>query len=217
MSENKLDHQTATTSEEILRRSYSMKSSEDALAVYRDWAATYDDHLEGDLRYLSPEGVAALAAEWISDRDAPVLDIGCGTGLTGQATSAHGFRTIDGIDISPEMIAVALSKGIYRQIYQGDLTKPISLPDASYAGAVSSGTFTHGHVGAVAFDEIFRVLRKGAIFACTIHRHIFEELGFKDKIKAMEADGRLRVRHLHEAPLFETAEPDGLYYVFERL
>lgn len=204
-------------SEALLQRSYSLRDKEDAVALYRDWAETYDDQLKRDLRYISPESTADVAREWLSDRETPLLDIGCGTGLTAAACRQRGFTTIDGIDISPEMIAVAAKKHLYRKLFQGDLTQTLDLPTASYSAAISSGTFTHAHVGASAFDEIFRILRPGGRLVCTIHSHVFEPAGFLEKIGEMTAAGVLGVLHRHEAPLFEMAPPDGLYYVFERL
>ncbi|WP_137391185.1 class I SAM-dependent DNA methyltransferase [Rhodoligotrophos defluvii] len=207
---------TASRSDEFLARSYSMAGPEDAVTLYRDWAASYDQQLETELHYLSPAGVAALAAAWLPDRTVPMLDIGCGTGLTAAAARAHGFTTIDGVDISPEMLALARMKGIYRALFEADLTRPLDLPSSAYGAAISSGTFTHAHVGAVAFDEIFRVLRPGGLLVCTIHAHVFEPSGFRDKIAALSEAGVMAIRHRHEAPLFADAPAEGLYFVFER-
>jgi len=43
-----------------------------------------------------------------------VLDLGCGTGLVGQALWDRGFRKIWGVDISPEMIELASFKDVYQ-------------------------------------------------------------------------------------------------------
>ncbi|WP_342643792.1 class I SAM-dependent DNA methyltransferase [Rhodoligotrophos ferricapiens] len=208
---------SSSRSEEFLKRSYSMHGPDEAVSLYKDWAPSYDQQLQSELGYLSPKRVADLAAEWVVDRAAPVLDVGCGTGLTGAAMKFHGYTTIDGVDISPEMIALAQAKGIYREIFEADLLKPLPLASDAYGAAVSSGTFTHAHVGAVALDEVFRVLRPGGLLVCTIHTDVFEPAGFRAKIASLTVAGRIAVRHRHEAALFEGEAPDGLYYVIEVL
>ena len=45
------------------------------------------------------------------------------------------------------MLDVAQTKGIYRALFAGDLTARLPVDDGTYAGIVSSGTFTNGHVG----------------------------------------------------------------------
>ena len=42
-----------------------------------------------------------------------VIDFGCGTGLCGDELQKAGFKDIYGVDGSPDMLKVALSKEIY--------------------------------------------------------------------------------------------------------
>ena len=51
---------------------------------------------------------------------------------------------------------------------------------------VSAGTFTHGHVGPDALDELLRVARKGAVFVLSINAAHFEARGFAAKFAALE-------------------------------
>ena len=97
-----------------------------------------------------------------------MLDLGCGTGAAGVRLRSHGFRVIDGVDISPEMLAIAATKGAYRRSIEADLERPLALPDADVHAAVSAGTFTAGHVGPAAVPGIVRVLRPGAIVAWVV-------------------------------------------------
>ncbi len=58
--------------------------------------------------------MAAALAALVGDLDAPLLDLGCGTGLSGEAFMSAGFSVIDGTDFSETMIAVARNKpGLY--------------------------------------------------------------------------------------------------------
>jgi predicted TPR repeat methyltransferase len=65
--------------------------------------------------------LAQAMPESAARAQAAVLDVGCGTGLAGEALAALGFAVVDGLDISPEMMAVAMARGAYRQCLQADL------------------------------------------------------------------------------------------------
>ena len=202
---------------ELLERAYALDSDEKSRALYRDWAQTYDETMLQGLHYQSPQTVARLLAAHLPDRQAAVLDIGCGTGLLGQGLAEHGFGTIDGLDVSPEMMQVAQRRGVYRRFIEADLNLPLAIPDASYGGASCCGTFTHGHVGAGCLDELFRVLRSGAPFAFTVKLEVFDSLGFKDKLAALGQQGTIRMLSFaHDRHYATSDQPDGVFCVYAR-
>ena len=208
---------TQTESERFLARAYSLKTAGQARSLYRDWAPSYDQHLEQELRYIGPASIAALLADSIEDREARVLDIGCGTGLVAQNLVRHGFRTIDGLDFSPEMLAVAQAKSIYRGLIQADLNAALDLPSGFYDAAISCGTFTHGHVSAGALEEILRLIKPGGALACTVHREIWQSSGFEQKLDFLEKERVIAVEKMSDQPYFEGAEPEGRYCLVRRL
>ena len=105
------------------------------------------------------------------------------------------MTVVDGLDISPEMLAKARSKTapdgspVYRQLIEADLTGPIDIASDTYAGLVSAGTFTHGHVGPDGIAELLRVARPGARCVIGVNSSIFETDGFKDRFDRYAADG----------------------------
>ena len=101
----------------FLDRAYELDTAEKTHAFYRDWAASYDEEVRAS-GYASPARTAAAMAEAAGDLTAPFLDLGCGTGLAGEAFRQAGFTTIDGTDFSEEMLAAAETKGIYRRAVQ---------------------------------------------------------------------------------------------------
>lgn len=157
---------------------YALRTPEDSVRYYRDWAGRYDQDFARDMVYLSPEAVAEQYAGL--GGDGPVLDVGAGTGLVAGALARRGIGPLDGIDISEEMLGVAASKGLYRKTFVADLTRPLALPDDAYAGCASAGTFTHGHVGPQAFEELLRVTKPGGLFVVTVHGAVYESGGFAD-------------------------------------
>ncbi len=169
-----------------LDNAYALGSPDDNKRLYDTWAATYDDDFAGAMDYRLPHIVAQAYAD--AGGAGPVLDIGVGTGLVGVVLAERGIGPIDGTDISPEMLAVAGKKGLYKGLFESDITLGMGVPDGTYAGAVSSGTFTLGHIGPDCLDEVFRVVRSGGLIVLSINRRHFDNAGFAPKIEAIKAN-----------------------------
>ena len=202
----------------LLERAYALQSDTESRALYRDWAETYDQTMLDGLNYQSPRLVADLLAEHLPQRSAPVLDIGCGTGLAGQVLAGHGFGAIDGLDVSPEMMQVAARRGVYRNFVAADLNAPLAIADASYDGMSCCGTFTHGHVDARCLGELFRILRPGAPFAFTVKLEVWESLGFKDKLANLMHQNVITEQSFrHDRHYSTSAAPDGVFCVYRKV
>ena len=129
-----------------LDKAYALKTPDDNIALYENWADTYDQDFAQRMDYQLPRHVADYFIRNKSMNGA-VLDIGAGTGLLADCLSDQQDLIIDAIDISAAMLDVASSKGLYRSTIVADLTKPLSIKNDTYGAIISSGTFTHGHVG----------------------------------------------------------------------
>jgi ubiquinone/menaquinone biosynthesis C-methylase UbiE len=114
-----------------------------------------------------------------------VLDIGAGTGLLAEALKPSDIGPVDATDISQEMLDVAETKDLYRHLFTGDVTQTMPVDDGSYTGIVSSGTFTHGHVGPEALDEILRMVKTGGLVTLSINAEHYAVLGFAAKLDAL--------------------------------
>jgi len=169
-----------------LRDAYSIETTEDSLELYDKWAETYDDEFAKAVDYRTPDLIAKMYAERAADKDAPVLDIGAGTGLVAEGLVKRGVSVVDALDISTKMLGVAARKNLYRKMIVADLNKPMDIADNSYAGFTSTGTFTHGHVGPDALDQLMRIGRPGALYVLGIKAAIFESAGFAAKFKMLE-------------------------------
>ena len=82
---------------------------------------------------------------FVEKTNAPMLDIGCGTGVTGAAKRENGNWALHGLDVSREMLDQTRQKDIYEELILADLNESLAIADDTYVGAISSGTFTHGH------------------------------------------------------------------------
>jgi hypothetical protein len=95
-----------------------------------------------------------------------------GSSANGCASSATAGST--GVDVSPEMLAVAVAKGCYHRSAVADLNDPVSLPDGAYAASVSAGTFTTGHVGAAAVPGLLALHAPAAWVAWVIAAPVWD-------------------------------------------
>jgi len=152
-----------------IARARALTSTREAVALYREWAATYDRDVFERAGITGSRRVADLLAEHVAERDVSVVDLGCGTGAVAARLREHGFARVDGFDVSPEMLEVAAGKGLYRSLRIVDLKRPLP-PDVplGYGAVVSAGTFTHGHVGSEAVPVVAALLARGGVLACGV-------------------------------------------------
>ena len=100
-----------------------------------------------------------------------VLDLGCGSGLTGVSLNQSGFKQVDGVDPSQGMREFAKKHNVYRSVVDGIITETekLSFPDAQYDGVLCCGCFTAGHIVLKdGLQEILRVLKKDGIAVYTV-------------------------------------------------
>ena len=165
---------------------YSLKTSKDSIKLYKKWAQTYDQDFALDSNYLSPKKISNFFNKHAKNTDTPILDVGAGTGLVGKYLYKTGNKKIIGIDISPEMLEQAKLKNCYSSLMEADVTKKIPLRNNSIGAIISAGTFTHGHVGPDAFDELLRITKPGGLFVLSINSKVFIKNGFKDKFLSIK-------------------------------
>lgn len=194
---------------------YSLNDKESIMSFYRKWADEYDHQMQSE-GYCSPQGIADLLRQHILHTDLEVLDAGCGTGLTGLHLANSGITALDGLDLSGEMIKVARSRDIYRRLIVADLNQPLPLEDNSYDAVVSSGTFTHGHVGPEPLGEIFRVLRAGGLLACTVHFDLWHNKGFDAVFASLMSQGVIKCVALREGPYYANQDAEGWFCVYQK-
>ena len=198
-----------------LEEAYSVDGPDDNRALYKSWAATYDGFLEQN-RYIYARQVAELFSRRSQARAQPVLDVGCGTGVVGAALRGLGVPVIDGLDISPEMMAKARQRtspdgsSVYRRLIEADLTGPLDLPSDSYAGIVSAGTFTHGHVGPNGLAELLRIARPGSVCSIGINAAHFDAHGFREHLDRYAAEGTISSLEVTLRPMYEDADGSEL-------
>jgi len=192
-----------------LDAAYSVKSPEDNRRLYAKWAATYETSFVDAKQYRYPKAIA----EVFNDVVAPVtrvLDIGTGTGLTGMYISRlRPELVIDGMDISPEMLAQAKLKlredgaAVYRQLYERDLTREVPNENPLYEALFSSGTFTHGHLGPECIANLLPLLGSNGWLVVGVNNEHFESRGFEEVLASLVADGAIEVPEVVRIDVYE--------------
>lgn len=69
--------------------------------------------------YATPSRIALALRQAGANVEKPVLDFGCGTGLSGMALKAVGFDVVDGCDLDEANVETAQNCGAYRQVWLG--------------------------------------------------------------------------------------------------
>ena len=204
-------------SEEVLGldEAYSVKTPDDNRRLYAKWAATYESSFVDAKQYRYPKAIA----EVLNDVLPPVtrvLDIGTGTGLTGMyVTRLRPEVVIDGMDISPEMLAQAKLKTreddsvVYRALYERDLTRAVPNENAPYEALFSSGTFTHGHLGPECLRNLLPLLAHDGWLVVGVNNEHFESKGFAGELESLVALGAIQTPEILRIDVYE---PGSVHY-----
>jgi len=176
---------------------YEAKGAGEVAALYDAWAASYDAEM-ARAGYRHPSICLALLARHLPRGAEPLLDAGTGTGLIGEWLAILGYPDVEGLDISAGMLDVARAKGAYRALHQLALGQPLPFADGAFAGVISAGVFTTGHVGAEGLPELIRICRTGGAIVLTVKTTLWDG-GFSSAVAAHVAAGRVA--------LAETTDP----------
>jgi predicted TPR repeat methyltransferase len=135
--------------------------------LFDGYAKKFESSLVGKLNYKTPTIIANCLLPLISSENSnfDILDLGCGTGLAGEALIGLA-KTLVGIDLSKEMLKFAKAKNIYDRLIQDEINHALSQEQSSsFDLVVSSDVFVYvGDLKAI-FDQVFDVLKIGGFFA----------------------------------------------------
>ncbi len=157
-----------------LKAVYGIEGADAAQKYYDDWAPGYDAEV-AENGYVTPQRCAEALKAHATLPWAPVMDLACGTGLSGLALKAAGFECLDGFDISEEMLERAREKGVYRELGLADLSKPLEIPEGTYQNAAAVGCISPEYMPPTVLDEILGKLPSGGCFVFSVNDHAAED------------------------------------------
>ncbi|MFE1592204.1 class I SAM-dependent DNA methyltransferase [Nocardia sp. NPDC058705] len=145
----------------------------DVRTGYGEWVAHYEQTVEDamDLALLD----RLEEPSWGAVKRA--VDLGCGTGRTGQWLRDKGVGSIDGVDLTPEMLAVARRRGAHDRLIEADAAAT-GLSDSAYDLVISSLVDEHLADLRPLYREAWRLATPKATFALvTFHPHFIMASG----------------------------------------
>ena len=98
--------------------------------IYKGFARTYEERMLKDLEYKGPENLDTALKAVLGDKDGLcVLDLGCGSGLSGTVLKKRA-RHLTGVDLSPEMIELARARNIYDRLEVAEIVSWLNASNA---------------------------------------------------------------------------------------
>ncbi len=165
---------------------WTPRSVEETQAIYRDWASTYDDDVLKS-GYVTPMRIATALAKH-AGLGMPVLDFGCGTGLSGQALIDAGFTTVDGTDINPEMLELAKGKAIYRKLWKSEPDEaPVDV--GAYQTIIATGVVSLGAAPPETLDMLLNLLPSQGLLALSFNDPTLAHESYTSKLDGILEDG----------------------------
>ena len=180
--------------------------------LFDQHAGAFEKILVDDLGYSVPMMVRDMILKHDPERYFErMLDLGCGTGLTGISLKGHVEHMI-GVDISTGMLDEAYDKGVYDDLYAGDVVEFLKEIEDDGTGEPTGwdlivSTDVLPYLGAldVKFAEVARCLEPGGLFAFSSETLPDEEFGDQD----FKVGGKQRFAH-KESYLRRLLETNGM-------
>jgi SAM-dependent methyltransferase len=165
----------------------------DARTGYGEWVATYEGTVEDamDIEVLD----RLQTPPW---QDIHVAaDLGCGTGRTAAWLLRQGVAEIDGVDLTPEMLALARAKGVHRRLVEGDVAAT-GLESGAYDLAITSLVDEHLAELGPLYHEAFRLVRPGGHFVLLgFHPHFIMASGMPTHFTNAAGEDVAITTHVH--------------------
>jgi predicted TPR repeat methyltransferase len=176
--------------------------------LFDQFSKDYDERMLQQLAYRAPQTLRELAQFVIPGRTGlDILDLGCGTGLSGAAFKDRAGR-LDGIDLSPEMIEKARARGVYDGLAIGDIESGFGT--ACYDLVLAADTLVYLGDLEATMKVVAQALRADGFFLFTVESKTGEGFELGPKRRWRHSEGYLRAlaaRHGFDVAGFMTCVP----------
>jgi predicted TPR repeat methyltransferase len=165
-------------------------------ALFDDYAPQFERHLVKNLLYCGPDLLAdairrASHQRLKGYRFRRVFDLGCGTGLMARALEGVA-RAIEGVDLSPRMLAKAAKTHLYEALHEGELVAFLKGRTSGEADlVVAADVFVYMADLSAVFAEAYRVLEREGLFAFTVQAHEGEGVMLGEDARYAHGEGYL--------------------------
>ncbi|MEB8386169.1 methyltransferase [Rhodobacteraceae bacterium KMM 6894] len=200
----------------FLDKTYDLTGADATRTHYDAWADTYETEIAKN-GYATPARVAEALRAVVSDTDLPTLDFGCGTGLAGLALRLHGFRAIDGTDVSPNMLKHAEAKGFYHRLWLRHPDDTPLFPKGSYPVIAAVGVIGIGGAPVDTIDSLMRLLPQGGLLAFSLNDKTLTDATYEQAIDDWVDTGAARLLFSETGPHLPTIDMNSTIYILEKL
>lgn len=165
--------------------------------LFDQYAGRYDTALTEHLRYRGPAVLLDAVQHVMRGHGHPpqfgdVLDLGCGTGLAGEAFRPLAGRLI-GVDLSAAMIAKADAKGIYDETHVAKIEDFLSAAEpAHYDLVLAADVFVYVGDLAPIFAAVAKSLAPGGLLAFSVETHSGEDTKLLPTLRFAHGENHLR-------------------------
>lgn len=160
--------------------------------LFDQFSADYDARMLGTLSYRAHIILRELWDLVGGDKKPlDILDLGCGTGLSG-AVFKDLARRLDGVDLSPLMLAKAGERGIYNSLFSADLETALVQKGPAYDLILAADTLVYlGDLAKIFAGAALR-LKPGGFFLFTVESKDGEGYALGPKRRWQHAEPYLR-------------------------
>lgn len=199
----------------FLTKAYAARDTGDTRALYDDWSASYEAEVSQN-GYATPGRCAEALARIASDMTAPILDFGCGTGLSGLALKLAGFRVIDGVDISPEMLAQAKAKNLYRSLSVIEPGAALPGRPGTYSAICAIGVIGAGAAPISVFHTLMTQLAAGGLCVLSLNDHALADPKNETALSEWLDCGAARLLFKNHGPHLPGIDLKANVYIIEK-
>ena len=157
--------------------------------LFDDYAERFDDSLVKQLQYKLP----FLIKELILKLDPPrnkferVIDLGCGTGLTGKELRDIS-NNLTGIDISSNMVAKTRELGVYDHLFVGDIVDILGSSKEKYDLFIALDVFIYIGELTKIFKTVRQCCNKNALFIFSIETQEEDDYSLLKSVRYAHSD-----------------------------
>jgi predicted TPR repeat methyltransferase len=162
--------------------------------LFDHYAADFDRALTEGLSYSAPALLLAAVEATGRTRFAAMLDLGCGTGLAGEAFRDKADKLV-GVDLSPGMIEQAKKKDIYDRLEAGDVVEFLTAEKAAgeeYDLVLAADVFAYLPDLAPIARAAAGVLTPGGLLAFTVESYGGEGVELTDSLRYSHGAAHVR-------------------------
>ena len=200
--------------DKFLDKVYEVSGRDATRQLYDEWSDSYDTEV-GEHGYKTPRRMAEAIASVTVDREQPILDYGCGTGLLGQELRLQGFATVDGLDPSVGMLEKARGLEMYRNLTLLDLSKELTLGGIAYQTIAACGVISTGAGPASLMDDLINLLPVGGHLSFSLNDHALVDPEYPAGVARLEANGHKKLVEDYGTHL-PGLDLSSMVYVFEK-